>query len=233
MDDYGRMLGRLICFLLRSYMKRDFKWTIEHPYWDSTSERLREIDGLCRVRQVDKSSIHKSIHGLLSELFDWQEERIIDEVKCPIYRFMVVALVNTSATGFSTAKGVTPIISKLQYCIRANIYRQIMDRNEEGDHMLSDDGGLTIIFSRYPAGVTKFNRGATWPSLKFPAYFPANPRLGNGRTRHCVKKVITLACSARRDLPENAISERYEALLVHCEFSKFWRFSWVQVVNNT
>jgi len=81
-------------------MKRDFKWMIEHPYWVSTSERLGEIDGLCRVRQVDKSSIRKSIHWLLSELFDWQEERIIDEVKCPIYRFVVAALVNTNATNY-------------------------------------------------------------------------------------------------------------------------------------
>src|SRR5438046_9427438 len=105
MDDYGRMLGRLICFLLRSYMKRDFKWTIEHPYWVSTSERLRDIDALCRERQVDKSSIRKSIHGLLSELFDWQEERIIDEVKCPIYRFVIAAFVNTCATGFARRAG--------------------------------------------------------------------------------------------------------------------------------
>lgn len=159
MDDYGRMLGRLICFLLRSYTKRDFKWTIEHPYWDSISERFQEIDAFCRERQVDKSSIRKSIHGLFSELFDWQEERIIDEMKCPIYRFVIAALVNTNATGFSTAKEVTPIISKLQYCIRANIYRQIMDRNEEGDHMLSDDGGLYGLRKFViEEGHTPFNR---------------------------------------------------------------------------
>src|SRR5262245_55819431 len=142
MDDYGRMLGRLICFLLRSYARRDFKWTAEHPYWDSTMERLRALDALCSAQRVNKISIRESIHGLLSELFNWREERIIEEVKCPIYRFVIAALVNTSATGFLTAKAVTPIISKLQYCIRANIYQQVMDRNENGDYLLRDDRGL-------------------------------------------------------------------------------------------
>ena len=129
MDDYGRMLARLICFLLRSYASRDFKWTIQHPYWNSTSSKLRALDGLCSARPVNKLSIRASIHELLSELFSWRDERIVEEVKCPIYRFVIAALVNTSATGFLTAKGVTPIISKLQYCIRANVYQQIMDRD--------------------------------------------------------------------------------------------------------
>ena len=113
MDDYGRMLGRLVCFLLRSSMNRGFKWTVEHPYWNSTIERLEDLDKFCRERQVDKAAIRKSIHWLLADLFDWQEDRIIEDVKCPIYRFVIAALVNRSATGFSTAKGVTPVISKL------------------------------------------------------------------------------------------------------------------------
>jgi superfamily II DNA helicase RecQ len=142
MDDYGRMLARLICFLLRSYANRDFKWTIQHPYWNSTSSKLRVLDGLCSARPVNKLSIRASIHELLSELFSWRDERIVEEVKCPIYRFVIAALVNTSATGFLTAKGVTPIISKLQYCIRANVYQQIMDRDKSGGYLLSDDGGL-------------------------------------------------------------------------------------------
>jgi hypothetical protein len=142
MDDYGRMLARLICFLLRSYANRDFKWTIQHPYWNSTSSKLRVLDGLCSARPVNKLSIRASIHELLSELFSWRDERIVEEVKCPIYRFVIAALVNTSATGFLTAKGVTPIISKLQYCIRANVYQQIMDRDKSGGSLLSDDGGL-------------------------------------------------------------------------------------------
>jgi hypothetical protein len=159
MDDYGRMLGRLICFLLRSSMNRGFKWTVEHPYWNSTVEKLEDLDKLCREQQVDKVAIRKSIHWLLAELFNWQEDRIIEDVKCPIYRFVVAALVNKSATGFSTAKGVTPVISKLQYCIRANIYRQIMDRDEKGDHMLSDDGGLYGLRKFViEEGHTPFNR---------------------------------------------------------------------------
>ena len=159
MDDYGRMLGRLICFLLRSYTSRDFKWTAEHPYWDTTVERLRALDALCSAQRVNKISIHESIHGLLSELFSWREERIIEEVKCPIYRFVITALVNTSATGFLTAKAVTPIISKLQYCIRANVYQQIMYRNENGDYLLSDDGGLYGLKQFViEEGHTPFNR---------------------------------------------------------------------------
>jgi hypothetical protein len=159
MDDYGRMLGRLVCFLLRSYASRDFKWTIEHPYWNSTLERLRALDALCSAQRVDKSSIHESIHGLLSELFSWREERIIEEVECPIYRFVIAALVNTSATGFLTAKTVTPIISKLQYCIRANIYQQVMYRNENGDYLLSDNGGLYGLRQFViEEGHTPFNR---------------------------------------------------------------------------
>lgn len=159
MDDYGRILGRLICFLLRSHANRDFKWTIEHPYWDSTLERLRALDALCSAQRVNKSSIRESIHGLFSELLNWREERITEEVKCPIYRFVIAALVNTSATGFLTAKAVTPIISKLQYCIRANVYRQIMDRNESGDHLLSDDGGLYGLRQFViEEGHTPFNR---------------------------------------------------------------------------
>jgi hypothetical protein len=114
MDDYGRMLGRLICFLLRSYARPDFKWMTEHPYWDSMMERLRILDALCSAQWMNKISIHESIHELFSEFFDWQEERIINEVKCPISRFVIVVLINTNATGFLMVKGVTPIISKLQ-----------------------------------------------------------------------------------------------------------------------
>ena len=95
----------------------------------------------------------------LSELFNWREERIIEEVKCPIYRFVIAAMVNTSATGFLTAKGVTPIISKLQYCIRVNVYQQIMDRDKNGEYRLSDDGGLYGLRKFViEEGHTPFNR---------------------------------------------------------------------------
>ena len=108
---------------------------------------------------MNKLSIRESIHELLSELFSWRDERIIEEVKCPIYRFVIAALVNTSATGFLTAKGVTPIISKLQYCIRANVYQQIMDRDKSGDYLLSDDGGLYGLRKFViEEGHTPFNR---------------------------------------------------------------------------
>ena len=108
---------------------------------------------------MNKQSIRESIHELLSELFSWRDERIIEEVKCPVYRFVIAALVNTSATGFGTAKGVTPIISKLQYCIRANVYQQIMDRDKSGRYLLSDDGGLYGLRKFViEEGHTSFNR---------------------------------------------------------------------------
>jgi superfamily II DNA helicase RecQ len=160
MVEYGRMLGRFLCFAIRTHGATNFKWTIEHPYWTHQVFLLNELQSNSKEAEVDSERMIELVHETFKEFINWVEhDSIVQSMSCPLFRFLVLSSINAAGTGFVSVKEIPRTIAKLQYCIRANIYEQCLHLEGGGMVGVSDEGGLFGL-KQYvvEAGQTPFHR---------------------------------------------------------------------------
>jgi hypothetical protein len=131
---YGDLLARLICFYLRllelepNEEPEIVQWFTAHPLSRMQCSRLNNLRATMNSDDGDNDMFHRAIEAL----FCWKEDRkLLNEMACPVQRFLVVSCLTSDGDGFINVRNVTPLIAKLMYCIRATMFMELMRREGE------------------------------------------------------------------------------------------------------
>jgi len=97
-DQYGDILGQLICFYLRilelEYDEEEegiIQWYQQHPLSPSQQQQLENLRTLINNGNNDEILLDTAFHKAVKELFCWMETRkLLDEIAYPVQRFLVV-----------------------------------------------------------------------------------------------------------------------------------------------
>jgi len=138
-DQYGDILGQLICFYLRILeLESDeeeeaiIQWYQQHPLNPSQQEALDNLRTLLNNENDGNILLDTAFHQTVKELFCWVELRkLLDEMDCPVQRFLVVRCIRKQGDGFINVRDITPLIAKLEYCIRTTIFTELLKRDRQ------------------------------------------------------------------------------------------------------
>jgi hypothetical protein len=143
MNDYGNLLGRMACMLLRS---GGVEYGENSWLTDGQHTALEDIDGLLQQCNASDSDLDEKFHSLMRELFLWHESRrLIDSLDCVVHRFLVYASVDKGAEGFIHTREIGRLIAKLIFGVRGCIFKEFMEgigAEREGVRADQDLGGL-------------------------------------------------------------------------------------------
>ena len=155
-DAYGTVLGRLVCFYIRLLGLQDevevdenqedeiVTWFKQNPLKLTQITKLRELSNLVDS-DTDVINLDDVFHKTIKELFCWTEsKKLLEEIECPVQRFLMVACLRDQGKGFIHVREITPLIAKLTYCIRATVFMELMKREGQELRLEDDMDGLQI-----------------------------------------------------------------------------------------
>ena len=142
-DQYGNILGQLICFYLRilelEYDEEEegiIQWYQQHPLSPSQQQQLENLRTLINNGNNDEILLDTAFHKAVKELFCWMETRkLLDEMDCPVQRFLVVRCLRKGGDGFINVRDITPLIAKLEYCIRGTVFTELFKRTGQEEKL--------------------------------------------------------------------------------------------------
>jgi hypothetical protein len=111
-----------------------------YEWYDQHSLRPEQEECIRSIQRILNSPNQGSINSMLDDtipltckaFFCWTEtRRLIEEIECPVHRFLIVASLHKDGDGFIHVRDITPQIAKLIYCIRCTVYVELMNRDEE------------------------------------------------------------------------------------------------------
>ena len=156
--EYGNVLGRFVCFYLRilrvnlesesdseSGFNEPTLWSEMYQLSERQKDKLEELNDVLNDKNTTKKEMDIAFHACIKEMFCRQESRkLLDEMACPVQRFLVVLCLRKTGNGFINVREITTIIAKLLYSIRATVFMELL-RKEEGDIEINKElGGLRI-----------------------------------------------------------------------------------------
>lgn len=148
MDDYGNVLGRLVCMYIRMMNLEGQFGEEEHGLTESQQKKLQDLREVLVRDNVSDDELDGEFHAVLRELFFWEEShRLMEVMECPLQRFLVYASVEKGAKGFISVKEIGRLIAKLIYGIRSCIFKELMARCGSGvirNQINKELGGLMM-----------------------------------------------------------------------------------------
>ena len=130
-DEYGELLGRLICFYLRQDEGEFAPWNEIYPLTPVQKASLDDFGSLLASEDGVSQALVDGFHKALMELFLWEEnERLMEEMACPVQRFLLCASIHKRGKGFIHVRDVGRLIAKLLYGIRSCVYMELMMRSQ-------------------------------------------------------------------------------------------------------
>ena len=142
-DEYGGLLGRLVCFYLRQSDQESATWKDKYPLAAGQQESLDHLKNIMADTEASSEAIQTAFDKVLVELFLWEErEGLIDEMACPVQRFLVCASIGKGGRGFINVREIGRLIAKLMYGIRGCVYMEFMLRSQSRRGRISVDKEL-------------------------------------------------------------------------------------------
>jgi len=133
MNEYGTLLGRLVCFYLRQDEMEIALWNDKYPLTTAQLSALADLRGILANENATSEALQSGFEKVLMALFLWEEDkRLIDEMACPVQRFLVCASIDNGGRGFIHVREVGRLIAKLMYGIRACVYMEFRSRSQSG-----------------------------------------------------------------------------------------------------
>ena len=152
MKSYGTVLGRLICFYIRLMCLEErepddarVSWFRQHPLEEKQLKSLRELNDRlgAEIQPEDLPDFEDAFHQTLKAFFFWKESRsMLDEIHCPVQRFLMALCLRKEGNGFIPVRDIPPSIAKLMYSIRAAVYIELTKREHEGPVVVDNLDGL-------------------------------------------------------------------------------------------
>jgi hypothetical protein len=146
MDDYGTVLGRMACMFVRGINLEDENESEAHGLSERQLEKVRILKaGL--LEGVGDEDMDERFHAMLTTLFFQHETRqLMDELDCPVQRFLVYASLAPAGTGFISVREIGRLIAKLLYSIRSCVFNEVLSRTGE-NNIDGELGGLMVYAS--------------------------------------------------------------------------------------
>jgi hypothetical protein len=145
-DEYGGLLGRLVCFYLRQGEQPLGQWNEMYGLTEAQQSCLNDLKEVLADKEASSEAIQGGFDQVLAELFLWEEtEHLVDEMACPVQRFLICASIGKGGQGFIQVREIGRLIAKLMYGIRGCVYMQFMLRSQVRGASFSLDkelGGL-------------------------------------------------------------------------------------------
>ena len=141
MDEYGGLLGRMAHLFIRMIDMDDKDGDIPHGLQCIQREKVIHLkEGL--DKGLGDEEMDERFHAMLKAVFFWHEShRLIDELDCPVQRFLVYASIEKGGHGFISVRKIGRVIAKLLYGIRSCIFMELL----EAGHQIDEDlGGLMV-----------------------------------------------------------------------------------------
>jgi hypothetical protein len=155
--DYGTVLGQLVCFYVHLIQLQEedeadprVQWFETHGLKEEQVRVLQDIATMVNSSELDTdesdlSDLDHLFHYVLMELFCWTESRsLLEEIHCPVQRFLMVACLRKEGTGFISVRSIPPLIARLMYCIRATVYMELLKREGNEMDLERDLDGLQV-----------------------------------------------------------------------------------------
>ena len=130
-NEYGELLGRLVCFYLRQSDQELAPWKEMYPLMPVQQACLDDLKTLLSTEDAVSESILEAFHKAIMALFFWEEkDRMLEEMACPVQRFLICASLARGGKGFIHVREIGRLIAKLTYGIRACVYKELMVRSQ-------------------------------------------------------------------------------------------------------
>lgn len=116
-SSYAQQSARLLLMILRSSHSqvRGYPITL-HPTHRFAANKLSQA-----LSRGDEEEILESIHALLYSLFEFVPDGTdSDRYRCPVLRYLVLACLSEEGD-IKPPKDITPIVSRIQWCIRSTV----------------------------------------------------------------------------------------------------------------
>src|SRR5579859_6614742 len=114
-DEYGTVLGRLVCFYVRLLSLQDEiepderkTWYEAHRLKTTQVNKLHRLIELlnCNSETISDSDWDEAFHETIKELFCWTEsKKLLEEVDCPVQRFLMVACLRHEGYHWTLLRG--------------------------------------------------------------------------------------------------------------------------------
>jgi hypothetical protein len=148
MDEYGNILGRLVCMYIRMLNQEDEFGVVDHDLTASQRQKIQNLKEALVEENAENGEMDGRFHDVLRELFLWNEShKLLEVLDCPVQHFLVYASVEKGAKGFISAREIGRLCAKLIYGIRCCVYMELMTRCEGGlaqDQVNEELGGLMV-----------------------------------------------------------------------------------------
>jgi len=148
MDDYGTVLGRLACMYLRMIHLASRDEDEPHGLSEGQREKGRILK-LGLLEGVSDEEMDDRFHAMLKSMFFKHETRqLMDELDCPVQRFLVYASVESGAQGFISVREIGRLIAKLLYGIRSCVFNELLGRDGDGENNIDGELGGLMVYAR-------------------------------------------------------------------------------------
>ena len=132
MNEYGNILGRLICMYLRMLDQEEEFGVVDHDLTASQRQKIQNLKDVLIEGSAEDGKMDALFHTVLTELFLWKEShKLLEVLDCPVQHFLVYTSVEKGAKGFISACEIGRLCAKLIYGVRCCLYMKLMLRCED------------------------------------------------------------------------------------------------------
>ena len=151
MDEYGNILGRLVCMYIRMLNQEDEFGVADHDLTASQRQKIQNLKEALVEENAENAEMDGRFHDVLRELFLWNEfHKLLEVLDCPVQHFLVYASVEKGAKGFISAREIGRLCAKLIYGIRCCVYMELMMRCEGGlaQDQVNEELGVLMVYAK-------------------------------------------------------------------------------------
>jgi hypothetical protein len=151
MNEYGNVLGRLVCMYLRMLSQEEEFGAVDHDLTASQRQKIQNLKDVLIEGNAEDGEMDAQFHTVLTELFLWKEShKLLEVLDCPVQHFLVYASVEKGAKGFINAREIGRLCAKLIYGVRCCLYTELMMRCEGrlAQNQVNEELGGLMVYAK-------------------------------------------------------------------------------------
>ena len=114
MNEYGNVLGRLVCMYLRMLDQEEEFGVVDHDLTACQRQKIQDLKDVLIEGSAEDGEMDARFHNVLRELFLWKEyHKLLEVLECPVQHFLVYASVKKDTKGFISAREIERLYAKL------------------------------------------------------------------------------------------------------------------------
>ena len=151
MNEYGNVLGRLICMYLRMLDQEEEFGVVDHDLTACQRQKIQDLKDVLIEGSAEDGEMDARFHNVLRELFLWKEShKLLEVLDCLVQHFLIYASVEKGAKGFISAREIGRLCAKLIYGVRCCLYTELMMRCEGrlAQNQVNEELGGLMVYAK-------------------------------------------------------------------------------------